>query len=587
MYLDKRNKNGLILSYDAFKTGKEISDYCFKKIKGTKTYNILIDELCKDNLENYFRLYFYLNSFPYSHGIVLNEKSLNIKYCKIDFYLELFLNEKEIKFSKKFSLKEELKKFFNSLKLIRKYILNLKARFFSNNIKTHNVKIGISFKEGIDPNKRSDLFWYDEKKFNSQDVLIYFEGNSYKYRFEGKEELNKKLNFLNIKSVNISDFFFNNKENKFKNLVDKIKKIEGDKEEIFVKKISLELIEKIEFWYNFFDKFKIKVHYDAEEMRLEKLEKNLALKALNACSIGRIRSYITKGVYDFMGSLSADIIFVNQKDSAKRFVNDSNNFTKYVLITGDTNNIFTKKNKIEVDKIKHKIEQSQKKFVILILDSNYSSNKSIKREQFVSKEYYDNFYNKLIALAEKHKDVYLIIKTKKNEILKENKKIYDKLINLERSNSCHIVENPFRKFPYLYASISDFIVSTGSALSSALMECVSRGKKGVFCDYPNLESIEDEIFKFKENLIVSNLENLEEKILEFKKNPNNSRIGDWSVIDGMIDSSIQNEGQKKTASLLLSILDEFKTNDNDKINIKNVINKFEKNIGKENIIYLN
>ena len=48
-------------------------------------------------------------------------------------------------------------------------------------------------------------------------------------------------------------------------------------------------------------------------MRLEKLEKNLALKALNACSIGRVRSYITKGVYDFMGSLSADIIFVNQK----------------------------------------------------------------------------------------------------------------------------------------------------------------------------------------------------------------------------------------------------------------------------------
>ena len=72
MYLDKRNKNGLILSYDGFKIGKEIRIFVLK-IKKTKTYNILVKELCKDNLENYFRLYFYLNSFPHAHKIILFE----------------------------------------------------------------------------------------------------------------------------------------------------------------------------------------------------------------------------------------------------------------------------------------------------------------------------------------------------------------------------------------------------------------------------------------------------------------------------------------------------------------------------------
>ncbi len=45
--------------------------------------------------------------------------------------------------------------------------------------------------------------------------------------------------------------------------------------------------------------------------------------------------------------------------------------------------------------------------------------------------------------------------------------------------------------------------------------------------------------------------------------------------------------KKKTAGLLYSLLKEFKKNNNEKIDIKNVINNFEKNIGKENIIDLN
>ena len=71
MYLDKRKKNGLVLSYDGFKTGKEISDFCFEKLKKTKTYNVLVKKFCKNSLENYFRLYFYLNSFPHAHKIIL------------------------------------------------------------------------------------------------------------------------------------------------------------------------------------------------------------------------------------------------------------------------------------------------------------------------------------------------------------------------------------------------------------------------------------------------------------------------------------------------------------------------------------
>ena len=59
------------------------------------------------------------------------------------------------------------------------------------------------------------------------------------------------------------------------------------------------------------------------------------------------------------------------------------------------------------------------------------------------------------------------------------------------------------------------------------------------------------------------MDHLDEKILEFKKNPNTSKIGDWSIINGMIDYTKDNEGQK-TSSFLFSLLNEFKKNKNEK-----------------------
>ena len=51
-----------------------------------------------------------------------------------------------------------------------------------------------------------------------------------------KEELYKKLKYLKINSLNISDIFFDKKENNFTNIVNKIKNIGINKEEIFAKK---------------------------------------------------------------------------------------------------------------------------------------------------------------------------------------------------------------------------------------------------------------------------------------------------------------------------------------------------------------
>lgn len=596
MYFDKRNKKGLILSFDAFKTGKDISDFSFEKFKKSKIYDILIKEFCKISIENYFKTFFYLKSFPFAHRITLanylnfdqkkQKNFINLKYCENHFYVIEYLKEKKLSFSKKFTFKGEYNKIIRSLVYVKNFFNKLLS-ILLNKIKQEklkqNYKIGVSFKEGLDQNKRSDIFWFDKKKISKDDVLIYFESDHYKYRYE-KIEKSEPLELSEFNHFHLSNFFCNKKELVFNNIIKDIKNISDNEEDIFLGELSIKLLKKIEFWYYFFKKFNIKIHFDSEEMVLNRLVKQIALRKLDAVSVGRIRSYISKEVYDFMGTLSADINFVNQRDSADRLLNHSFNESENILILGDTNNIFTNKNVEELNHIKKKISDSKRNFVLLVLDSNFSENSNPDFDQLITTEYFERFYNEIIQYVEKNQDTFLIIKPKKERyVTSKNKKVFSKILELEKKNKCYVVKDSFRRFPYLYASISNFIISTSSALPSALIECVSRGKKGIFCDYPNLSSVEKDIYKFENYLIVKDLELLKKILDEFKSKYPDTKIGDWSLIDGMVEKFNDDKGHKRAANFLANLLSEFKKNLSKNEALNNAIDQYEKEFGKTNI----
>ena len=119
MYLEKRDENGLLISFQAFKKAKEISDYSFNRITKTKVYEVLTQELCKDSLDNYYKLFFYLDARHYSNQIIFAEnqnlntkeqkKILNIKYSKNKFYLMKFLTDENINSLKILILKKNIK----------------------------------------------------------------------------------------------------------------------------------------------------------------------------------------------------------------------------------------------------------------------------------------------------------------------------------------------------------------------------------------------------------------------------------------------------------------------------------------------
>ena len=80
---------------------------------------------------------------------------------------------------------------------------------------------------------------------------------------------------------------------------------------------------------------------------------------------------------------------------------------------------------------------------------------------------------------------------------------------------------------------------------------------------------------------------MDKKILEFKNDPQKTNIGDWSLIDGMRDSSNRDDGQAHASDFISSLLNEFKKNNSSHNTLNNVVKSFEKKLGKENIINCN
>ena len=169
----------------------------------------------------------------------------------------------------------------------------------------------------------------------------------------------------------------------------------------------------------------------------------------------------------------------------------------------------------------------------------------------------EKFYKLFLQWLLEDKFIKLVVKMKKSyyELPIESKILEDAL----NSKRLIILEDTTFKSPAEFASDTDMVVSTGFFFASALMECVSVGSKGIFCDYPNLRSLNYDLYTWGANKVI--FEDLDEMICvlkEYKENPNiYSEIGDWSHYLNDIDPFRDNNGCLRIGNYTQWLLDGF------------------------------
>ena len=600
-YLDKRDKNGLLLSYSAFDLADEISNYCFKEIEKTEIYEILAKEFQKKYLEMYFKTFFYINAVPIAHKVVLNEweatnKSknfvkVNIKLFPIQKYLKDFFDSKNINFVNKIDFLFIKTKALENLRLLKSVFLK-KINFSKKNQCQFisDPSIAVCYNDGLNLDKRSDIFWLKKSKINPENIILYFENKLLMNRHGKDKILFKKLDSLKINYIKLWELENEHLESLFQNIIEKLKKLKIHKKEIKnLQLISINLMKRINFWFVFFKKFNVKIHTDPKEYMFETIIKQLALRKLDGCSIGKLRSHIGKKSFELRGSYPNDVFFVPSSDAATRFKEETYNSSPNLIISGFPYNYLTKNNIIEQEKIKKFFSQNKKNFIILLLDSNYSNNMTSSENQMIFTDNLRNFYNVIFDTFSKFEDVGIIIKTKKNIVLKNLKDIYEKAKTLEKKGFCYIVEEPFNKFTRVYSSLSDVVISASAYYPSSLMECISEHKRGVFCDYANMKFIEQEWYKWGEKKVIFNdVNELANNLIKFKKDKfQNKHFGNWEEQKNTLDPYKDNFGGDRIGMYMSFLYNEFKNKKKSSEAILNANKKFSEKWGTDKVIFYN
>ena len=265
-FLDNLKKTDLYLATKLVFGEKNLNEFIKKTFfEDTKKYflksYIANFDNRKNNTKNLFKrkvdepyLTKILNKINDNKNIIFTENKSKVFFIKLKFKIKIF--------------------YYFLLKIISpKFILN----------KNENIKIGVSFVEGINKYKRSDLFWHDKNKLSHDNIIVYFENSYFKHRYDNKFKGEIENNLIQNGYKTVDNWKFKKIYNvkKFSTLKEKLKINYKNPNEKYLAFILEIFLLRIEFWYSFFLHYEIRIDFSQFELGNDQIAKKIALELLN------------------------------------------------------------------------------------------------------------------------------------------------------------------------------------------------------------------------------------------------------------------------------------------------------------------
>ncbi len=541
-FLDKRDKNNSFIRFKVPELNMRLTNKIFEQVSKNQLYKILIESLPKEYIDLYFKKKIFYDIKDISSKIIINEwnfynkKNNFLKEIKIDNSPFINIINKEL-IGSVFKIKSSRinLKYFNFF-LKEKYAIYIKflkfKKFFTiykkkNHFDKFDTKIGVNFVEGCNPNFRNDLFFLKKNKIKYSSIVYYCENKKLITKYldgtKNLEDLEKKgIKFVklwewnNIKNISFLENIKKNIEN-FNN---------KDKFNLWLLKEIKKLILQINFWYCFFSDYNIKIHFNSEEHGISNVIKQIAIKKLESCSIGKCRSAPQKIENYWFGFYPNDIFFVWGTDSGNSIMR-STNFFKHVIISGypyqQSKNQFK-----EIFLVKNELANQGVKFTLLLTDGSYSNNKSSTHQLFPNDQM-SKYLNYFLRILIEEKEMGLIIKSKKPGYLSSLNGIKELLQKAKETKRVYIFDNLGLE-PKSFSKIVDFAIGTSVDFPSSIIQLAIYGSKCAIYDYSNFRPSEKLLYSWGENKVIfSDLDRiLKEFLNHFKHRDIKSRFGDWS-----------------------------------------------------------
>lgn len=552
-YADKRDVYGLLLRYSAhdlaFEKSEKLLDYLFDR----RLFEVIANHFSLPLVSLFFQKKLFESFFPIAHQVVINKWHLanGEKYLS-DFIdaslfpvpklLELIwdfpipLNESTATIKSSQLLKRQIK---TLLKEVAKGLWQPLHRAWSRN--RDEISVAINLSEGLDLSRRSSLFFLPNSGIPPRKIILYIEHPSIIRKFGGESVFNV-MRDVDVQAIKLWQWFPRNRYPFFEKVQRELRNIQAqDSIDAWLLKLSLELVKDVKYWYGFFAEHCVKIHHDPTELGVTTIIKQMALEMFGGVSIGKLRSYPTHDPY-FRFFYPNDIFFAWGSDGAAR-----------MLKWAELDNVLLSGLISPAKPTNHSIDTSDY-FSILLLDNAFGDNESL--DQLVYTPYLKRFYELFLRWLLEDQQIYVVIKPKKSYELPISADLLEKS---QKTGRLQVVDDPLNKSPACYAPRKHFVISTGIFLSTALMECIAVGVKGIFYDYPNLRSVEPELYAWgKDKVIFNDMERMIVALKEYKASPSNCpNLGDWSVhLDG-IDPFRDKKGSQRIGIYIRWLLEFF------------------------------
>lgn len=455
------------------------------------------------------------------------------------------------------------------------------------------VTISVHCSEGIDLKKRNEIFWLPGSNINPEQILLYFDRTSYIISSVYKAFINK--NFLNkIGSMGMRWIFLERNpllrlkpiwipQKSLSGLVAKLRKRHNlmmYKKDVplerWVSMTSKELLFSFSYWMSFYKAFNIKIDIDIQESGYNNVCKAITLDILGGVLVGFQRSefFGPKGL--FLGDFPHHIFFSWNKRGIENLVENDNRNNSYI-ISGYCYDYALNELPQECDLLKRKLNKSGASFIVAIFDNNFGSHSHFSKK--IIKLFYESFFNWMLQES----DIGLILKPKNYAFLTKNLPgIEDIVKKAQLTGRCVILSNSQGRFPSNISRASD--VAVGIGISTALLEAVLPGTRGVLCDLTHCRSH----FFYKKGynkIIFDNVELLIDSLRQYKIGTNDkSDLGDFSLWLDLLDPFRDGKAHNRIGNYLYFLHKGFEQGSSRKTIIKNANKQYKDNWGDNKVV---
>ncbi|MBH32208.1 MAG: hypothetical protein CMD90_00985 [Gammaproteobacteria bacterium] len=252
--------------------------------------------------------------------------------------------------------------------------------------------------------------------------------------------------------------------------------------------------------------------------------------------------------------VSADLLF-SHSSLVKRFMNFEAADINFSVITGFVNDYQFSHFKEQSKMIRDEVESKGPKFIVCYFEEYFSKDP----RWFLGPEEYKSDHLFLLNLIKNNDDLALILKPKKESLLKEvlgdQYNIYDELINSER---CYIFEDGLSNTPGAAAFASDVVINSSIYGASAGVESILCETPTVFIDRDNLDKSIFHKSKSSE-FIYNSIEDAWGSIEESMINSETRNFGSWNDIIDLLDPFRDGRAMERVCNYLSRINQELKS----------------------------